>query len=293
MRKKTGSRIWLWLALFLLLAALMGYFFWSEWRREEAPRQAGQGTLPPKAAQALSPQSPPTPTPEPGRSPRVEARIPWATDSEETDPCVRINNALREFFQYLEQADYIARLDLPRKPLAYFIRTLHRLEAHPPVPAGEGLSPAILSANVFHLYRALDRETLRLGAEILRQEEDNLEVILRMFFDWQTLGSRCPPRAFPRLSQETAYRYAGFFLNTVGGRAYLFRRAVPVRLLVSYYALCLIHEADKTGRNALGIDVRPFILPLMEEISRYTDFRYHEEYMRKLDEMDRYYRRRR
>jgi hypothetical protein len=85
------------------------------------------------------------------------------------------------------------------------------------------------------------------------------------------------------------YQYAGFFLNTIGGRAYLFRRSLGLRLLISYYCILIIHEADKEGRNTYGIDVLPTILAVKNEIGNYPGFRYRDEYVRRLNTLESYY----
>jgi hypothetical protein len=124
---------------------------------------------------------------------------------------------------------------------------------------------------------------------IVINEEDTLEINLEMFYKWITLSEQCPDHNFPRLSKEALYQYAGFLLNTVGGRAYLFRRSSGLRLLVSYYALLIVHEADKEGQNQYGLDIFPLILPLMEDINRYSDFQFQKDYILKLANIEEYY----
>jgi hypothetical protein len=85
------------------------------------------------------------------------------------------------------------------------------------------------------------------------------------------------------------YHYAGFFLNTIGGRSYLFRRPLGLRLLCSYYSLLILQEADKQGRNSYGIDALPFIAPLAREIALYPDFRFKQTYLKNLEEMEKDY----
>jgi hypothetical protein len=103
------------------------------------------------------------------------------------------------------------------------------------------------------------------------------------------LGDRCPDPEEVRPSLDVLYYYAGFFLNTIGGRAYLFRRALGVRLLCSYYSLLIVHEADKQGKNSYGIDIFPFIAPLGKEILLYPNFHFTNDYILKLNELEKYY----
>jgi hypothetical protein len=120
-----------------------------------------------------------------------------------------------------------------------------------------------------------------------------MEISLEMFYRWLTLGERCPDPENIRPSMTTLYQYAGFFINTTGGRAYLFRRPSGLRLLVSYYSVLIIHEADKKGRNNCGIDIFPLIEPLKNEIRYYPDFQFQEEYIGQIEEIEEYYRKKR
>ncbi|MBW1799420.1 MAG: hypothetical protein JRJ85_01690, partial [Deltaproteobacteria bacterium] len=92
-----------------------------------------------------------------------------------------------------------------------------------------------------------------------------------------------------RRSLDVAYQYAGFLLNTIGGRSYLFRRSVEIRLLMSYYCLLIIHEADKKGKNNYGIDIFPLIVSVAKEISLYPDFHFQDEYLQHLSRISDYY----
>ena len=88
---------------------------------------------------------------------------------------------------------------------------------------------------------------------------------------------------------EVVYQYAGFFLNTIGGRAYLLRRTPSVRLLVSYYCILIIHEMDKEGKNHLGIDILPFVTTLKQEIGHYSEFKFLRKYLGQLNRIEDYY----
>jgi len=112
---------------------------------------------------------------------------------------------------------------------------------------------------------------------------------LELFYKCLMLGDRCPDREQIRPPLDVLYKYAGFFLNTIGGRAYLFRRPMGVRLLISYYCLLIIHEADKRGKNSYGIDIVPEIVPLAKEISIFPDFMFQSEYLHRLTKLQNYY----
>jgi hypothetical protein len=68
------------------------------------------------------------------------------------------------------------------------------------------------------------------------------------------------------ISPEALTDYAAFFLNTMGGRLYLFRRDSTLRMLVTYYAIITIDRANRLGNGGHGIDLNPAILSLIEEV---------------------------
>ena len=78
------------------------------------------------------------------------------------------------------------------------------------------------------------------------------------------------------------YEYAGFFLNTMGGRSYLFRRDSRSRLLVNYYSILLIDLANEQGINRHGIDIVQAIPMLTQEIESSNQLIYKENYLDQL-----------
>jgi hypothetical protein len=110
-----------------------------------------------------------------------------------------------------------------------------------------------------------------------------------MFFKWLSLKNHCDCFEELKPSMESLYQYAGFFLNTIGGRAYLFRRTSTLRLLVSYYCLLVLHEADRTGENRYGLDIYPHIALVKNEITNYPAFQFQQEYIEQLSRLESYY----
>jgi len=205
------------------------------------------------------------------------------------DSCSQIENDVREFFRYLDKKNYIRQIEKDPDTYKRFKNIITRLSARPPVPAGEGMDDNLLSMNIFYFFRRLDVIDLRLILEIVRNEADMLEINLDLFYKWLTLGDRCPNREMIRPSPEVLYRYAGFFINTIGGRAYLFRRPTGIRLLVSYYSLLILHKADKGSENSYGIDTFPEVVRLAGEISTYPGFHFQNEYIYNLNNIQNYY----
>lgn len=226
-------------------------------------------------------------TPEKGPSPGEEREEKRPLEKE--NYCSKIENGVQDFFRYLDNKKYVKNLETDMDSYEHFQSMIMKLSSQPPIPAGENLDTLVMTKNIYHFYRLLDQNDLRLIREIMRKEADSLEVNLDLFYRWLMLGEECPDPEGTRPSLEVLYQYAGFFLNTIGGRAYLYRRPLRVRLLVSYYSLLIVHEADKKGKNTYGIDIFPEITPLAREISLYPDFYYQNNYILQLTQLQNYY----
>jgi hypothetical protein len=279
------------LLLGIVFLAGLGYYFYSEMRggsegllRAKRPA-TDEGKL-------SSGEKPGSVKEEAGPGQVVREKIALRPYAEEPD-CKQIEEDVEAFFQYLDQKKFVQHLGSGTDAYARFKRIIKRLAADPPIPAGEGIDPRIIIQNVYYLYRILDRTDIRLIKDVVVNEKDIMELNLHMFYKWLTLGGRCPDNEGLRPSLKALYHYAGFFLNTIGGRAYLFRRSEGLRLLVSYYSVLIVHEADKQGKNYYGIDVFPFIDPLKQEISYYPNFEFQNEYIDQLNKMEDYYLQRR
>ena len=203
--------------------------------------------------------------------------------------CTLIDEYTADFFGYLDTKKYIERLHLKTDTYACFKTIIKRLTAQPPVPAGEGFATTTMVKNVFFFSRALNRKDLLFVKEVVTKEHDTLEINLEMFYRWLMLGNFCPNPGNVRPPFDVIYRYAGFFLNTTGGRSYLFRRSVTLRLLLTYYSLLIVHQADRSGKNSYGINIFPYIQPLKDEIRHYPDLEFQNQYVRALIRIEDYY----
>ena len=288
MRNKGTSRTWLWLLLAVILAGFITYILTSKKSRE--PEK-------PLITQKLSSLETKAPSDDqkdiskaneqPSSVLTEEATSPKSLPDE--DDCTSIEKNMAEFFHYFDQTEYFQHLNPKMNASARFKEILKRLADTLPIPAGEGNDPSIMIRNVYYLSRALNRQDLSLIKEVIKNEKEAMEINLYVFYRWLTVGDRCPAPEDLRPSSEFVYRYAGFFLNTIGGRAYLFRRSPDLRLLTSYYCLLIVHEMDKRGKNNYGIDILPFIAPLREEIIHYPDFQFGGDYINTLNNVEYYY----
>ncbi len=280
--ERTGKRFtWLWFALPFLLLLGAGYYLYATVLRTPTVPSPAPHAGPPAAAPGAAVIKAPIPI-----SP-AERKPPGGPQAESR--CEQLQGSLVDFFRYLDGKKYVQHLGAGADTYQRFQRILKRVASRVPIPAGEGIDPRITVENVYHLFRVLDRQDLRLIKDVIRNEPDTLEVNLRLLYEWLVAQGGCQEAADYRPSMKALYHYAGFFLNTIGGRAYLFRQAPALRLLVSHYSLLILHEADLKGRNTYGIDVLPFIGPLRKEILRYPDLHFQADYIAGLDRLESHY----
>ena len=209
------------------------------------------------------------------------------------DECERMEKELKEFFAYLDGKDYIKELKVGEDMFTHFKKVVRALSEDIPTSAGEALNQDRMISNIFHFYRVLGFRDLRLIIQILKNEADTLELNLASLYRWLMSAETCGQKDGLPPSLDTVYRYAGFLVNSIGGRSYLFRRETRLRLLVNYYCLLIIYEADKRKMNSFGIDIMPFLEPLAEEIEHYRFLYYRKEYAGKLVDLKNYYLKRR
>jgi len=207
----------------------------------------------------------------------------------EEDPCDILDDQIREFFNFLNKQEYIKALEQETDTYEHFKTILDRMMMRLPVPAGEGLAQEIMSRNIFHFFRIFKKNDLRLLKEIIKNEEETLEMNLDVFYRWLLPINECPDPKKIKPSLKQMYHYAGFFLNTIGGRAYLFRRTQEQRILINYYCMNIMHEAEINGLNSYGIDISPWIMPLMIEVESYPGLRFREDYLGRLKVLQAYY----
>ena len=89
-----------------------------------------------------------------------------------------------------------------------------------------------------------------------------------------------------RPSPEIMYEYAGYILNTLGGRSYLLRRSPKVRALTTYYCVLALDQANAEELNSKGIDIRPYIKSSLLEVKNQIGLIYQKEYITKLSELN-------
>jgi hypothetical protein len=183
-----------------------------------------------------------------------------------SEACVTKSQTIHQFYKHLDGQNYIEPHNLSPNSEVYFTKLIQNLLDNPPVVSGETDDLYTILQNTAHFFRIIGKENILIMKGILDREKDQFENVLAQFYSLLHIPS-CPEQSFNLHIQESAlYDYAGFFLNTMGGRLYLFRRDSMSRMVVSYYAVLLIDRANKNAENKHGIALKTAINQLIDEI---------------------------
>ncbi len=204
--------------------------------------------------------------------------------------CEQLSATVSTFFDTLDTRAYMQQFELEEPGRIYFPQLIQRLLDNPPVVTGETDDLFTILQNTAHFFRILGKKNIFVLKGILDREKDTFEQVLADFHTL-TFAPDCLRDQFNlSIEAEPLYQYAGFFLNTMGGRLYLFRRDSMSRMVVSYYAILTIDQANREGRNKFGIELRPAVDSLVEEIETSTiDLRLRNRYLDTLYELQERY----
>lgn len=249
-----------------------------------------------------SPETGTTPTPEPAAPAPSASPAPTSTPAAQTamptarpasGECQQLRTEIRTFFSRLDQEDYIAPRKLSGGSQAYIGRLMDKLFANPPVVVGETNTFFTVLSNAVHFYRILKKDDVLLIKDILLNESENLEPLMALFYRWSLKAQECGAAGGADIAMPLPglYEYAGFFLNTLGGRSYLFRRESRLRLLVKYYSVLVLDRANGQRLNSHGIDIRPALDSLNEEMRNAKNLKDRSNYLASLADLRGKYRR--
>ncbi len=189
------------------------------------------------------------------------------------------------FFTYLDNQPYIKDLNLPGGSYLQYQIAIEKLSATPPIIVGEMDSLYNMVRNVAHFYRVMGKKRVLLSRQILKNETEVIESAMKTFYQWFTMEDGDQASLKGRPSMTAMYEYAGFLLNTLGGRSYLLRRSPQVRALTSYYCVLILDKANDQELNSKGIDIRPYIKSTLLEIKNLIGLIHQKEYITKLSEL--------
>lgn len=202
------------------------------------------------------------------------------TLSPETAEPQHLVNELNAFYTHLDQQSYMRDFGLKEPSKVHFSKLLQKLIDNPPVVIRETDDILTLLKNTAHFYRILDKDNITILKGILDRDRKSLEHILKTFYALTYHPDYLQKEYSLTFPLEALHDYAAFFLNTIGGKLYLFRRDSASRMTVSYYAIQVIDRANQEGSNPQGIDLRPAIDSLIEEIENTgKNLKYKNEYL--------------
>jgi hypothetical protein len=195
--------------------------------------------------------------------------------------CAEIRDTTKAHMQYL--ASFFDRGAPPADKRIHLDQLIRQLLGHPPVVVRETDNLNTIQQNLIHFFRILGPADILTVKEILGSEPRTLEQTMAVLYTWSENYPECSTSGEPlALPLENLYEYAGFFLNTLGGRGYLFRRDPGQRLLVQYYAVLILDRAETASLNRYGLDIRPPLAALVKEMENAEYLAGRDHYLEKL-----------
>jgi uncharacterized protein YneF (UPF0154 family) len=182
----------------------------------------------------------------------------------------------------LDQKDYIAAYKIDGGTFAHFNAILKRLADRPPEVTGETRNMYTLLSNISHFYRQMGLKNITLTKDILAREGERIEPAMALLYAYLNQGIASGKL---NLKLINLYEYAGFFLNTLGGRAYLLRRDSRTRILTTYYSILILDRANQKGLNRHGLDILPPLELLMDDLRNYRELKGSDQYLAALSDI--------
>ncbi|HPA84396.1 MAG TPA: hypothetical protein PLJ30_06295 [Deltaproteobacteria bacterium] len=217
-----------------------------------------------------------------GQRPVIITEIP--VSREERDRSFdEVKAELAQVCRELESKDYIKVYKIEGGLHARLDAMIEKLAYRPPVVSGETKDLYSLLSNAAHFYRVLGREDILLLKDILSHERDRIEPLMSLLFQYLIKGSS-EHKLNVNIGQ--LYEYAGFFLNTLGGQSYLYRRDSVTRTLTKYYSVLILDMADKEKMNPYGIDIRPHLTLIQEDMRILGGLKNSDIYQARLKEIE-------
>lgn len=190
-----------------------------------------------------------------------------ASITTEENLCQETADKILMFFEHLDRQSYIHEFSLKGSTLDHFNGIVSKLIANPPVVTRETDDLFAILNNMAHFFRILGPKDVMLIKNVLVHEREIIEPTMALFYRWSELENECKGTDLEfSLPLPGLYEYAGYFINTLGGQAYLFRREVYLRHLLRYYSILIIDRANRVEANLYGIDIRYTLDSLIAEI---------------------------
>ncbi len=173
---------------------------------------------------------------------------------------------MNAFYTHLDQQPYFQDISPKEPSKVYFSKLLQKLANNPPTVIRETDNLYTLLQNTSHFFRLLGKKNIILSKKILATESKSFEQIVQAFYILTAHPEYLKKEYALSIPPQGMTDYAVFFLKTMGGRMYLFRRDSATRMVITYYAIKTLDRANISGNGGHGIDLRPAILALTEEM---------------------------
>ncbi len=197
--------------------------------------------------------------------------------------CLQTADKIHLFFEHLDRQNYIREYSFKGSTLDHFRGISNKLIANPPVVVRETDDLFAILNNMAHFFRILGPKDILLIKDVMTREGDLIEPTMALFYKWSEIAPDCSDAALDiDLPLAGLYEYAGYFINTLGGQSYLFRRELYLRILVRYYSTLIIDSANSVDANRYGIDIRYTLDSLISEIRGNNDLVNGQEYLENL-----------
>lgn len=184
----------------------------------------------------------------------------------ESDVSQLMIDRLNTFYTHLDSQQYMSEFVLQGTSKEHFTKLIQKLLVNPPIVTRETDNLFSLLKNTAHFFRILGKDNILLLKGILDRERASLEDMLEAFFVLTDTPQLLEYEYGLKVDSNALYDYASFLIHTMGGRLYLFRRDSTSRMAVTYYAILTIDRASIEGNSRHGIDIRPALSSLIEEI---------------------------
>ncbi len=196
-----------------------------------------------------------------------------------------VERQIAAFFAYLDGKEYVKAYNLNGGIYNQYELAVSKLSTKKPIVTGETDSLYNLFLNIAHFYRVLGKKRVYLVRDILSNESEILESAMKTFYLWYSFKTKKDGDLKGRPPLPVLYEYAGYFINTLGGRGYLLRRNSRIRIITTYYSVLIIDQANDKGLNSDGIDIRPHIESVFNEITNQIGLIHQKEYLLQLEKL--------
>lgn len=208
---------------------------------------------------------------------------------EEKVEAERTGAKIMNFFSYLDKKGYLKAKGIDEDSSEYFRKLVDKLTKSRPVVSGETEDLYTLLKNITYFFRVLGRTDVQVIKDILKGEAELIEPTMKLFFEWIDPWNRVEEPEKITVQPEILYEYTSFFLHTIAGQSYLFRRDSKTRCLATYYCVLILDKSNDRGLNKYGIDIRPHIDALMNDIQSHKQLAGRIDYLSKLNNIRKKY----